>query len=125
VQSAVREVFRILKPGGALLLFEPNMLNPQVAVEKNVRIVGRWLQNSEDETAFFRWPLGALLRRAGFDPVSVEPFDFLHPAVPAPFMGMIDVLGRLLERTPLAREIAGSLLIRAGKPAPPRAMPAV
>jgi len=116
VDGAVREIFRVLKPGGVLALFEPNMLNPQVAVEKNVPVVGRWLQNTEDETAFFRWPLADRLRTAGFHRVSVQPFDFLHPIVPAPLMGVVDGLGRLLEKTPVMREIAGSLLIRAGKP---------
>jgi SAM-dependent methyltransferase len=117
VERALREILRVLKPGGALALFEPNMLNPQVAIEKNVRVIGRLLQNTEDETAFFRWPLTQTLRRAGFDRVSVQPFDFLHPIVPAPLMGAVNALGRMLEKIPVVREIAGSLLIRAGKPA--------
>ncbi|MBN2362046.1 MAG: class I SAM-dependent methyltransferase [Deltaproteobacteria bacterium] len=115
LQPALSEARRVLKPGGLLWFSEPNMLNPQIAVEKNIKPIGRWLQNTPDETAFFRWPLAAALRRAGFARVAVRPFDFLHPALPALLMRPVDRLGRLLERVPLLREITGSLLIEACK----------
>ncbi len=110
------ECFRVLKPGGIIWFSEPNMLNPQIAIEKNVRFIGRLLQDTEDETAFFRWPLTKILRRIGFQDVSVQPFDFLHPIIPNSLIGIFDSVGRLFEKTPFLREISGSLLIYARKP---------
>lgn len=108
--------WRLLKPGGFVWFSEPNMLNPQIAVEKNVRWVGRRLQNTEDETAFFRWSLRRIMERRGFHDVRIEPYDFLHPAVPAPFIGLVDWCGRIMESVPVVREIAGSLHITARRP---------
>ena len=74
------------------------------------------MQNSDDETAFFRWPLKKTLSSIGFENVSVEPFDFLHPAIAGSLINAVDKIGMRLERTPILREISGSLFIRAYKP---------
>lgn len=116
LETCLDEVFRVLRPGGKIIFFEPNMLNPQVALEKNVRFIGERLQNTEDETAFLRWGLGGVLREAGFKEVSVKPFDFLHPGIPEPLIGLMDKLGKVLEAAPLLKEISGSLFITASKP---------
>lgn len=115
VERSLQECWRMLKPGGLLWFSEPNMLNPHIALEKNVRFIGRLLQNTEDETAFFRWSLAKTLRSVGFQHVSIQPFDFLHPIVPRPLIGVVDAVGRAVEKIPLLREISGSLLIRAVK----------
>ena len=117
-ERALRECHRLLCPGGVLWFSEPNMLNPQIALEKNVRVVGRWLQNSEDETAFFRWRVARLLRDIGFIDVEVTPYDFLHPGVPASLWRPLNALGYLLERLPVIREFAGSLIVQARKAKP-------
>jgi SAM-dependent methyltransferase len=107
----------LLKPGGLFLFCEPNMMNPQVAAERNIRPIGKMLQNSEDETAFFRWRLKSRLEQAGFEHVRIMPFDFLHPASPRSVLRVAEKLGRALERLPIVKEIAGSLWITARKPA--------
>lgn len=115
VEAALREIFRVLKPGGAIYFTEPNMLNPQIAVQKNVPWVKRKLGDSPDETAFFRWPLWRLLEETGYQGIRIEPFDFLHPKTPVAFVSRLDSLGRFLESVPLISEFAGSLYIRALK----------
>jgi len=116
VEAAMKESLRVLKSEGMILFSEPNMLNPQIAVEKNVPFIKKALQNSDDETAFFRWKLKNLLIRTGFEAVSVEPFDFLHPAVPKKLIPFMEGIGKIAEKTFLLKEIAGSLLITAFKP---------
>lgn len=114
--SSLGVCLKALKPGGSILFFEPNMMNPQIFLEKNVRFIGKALQNTENETAFFRWGLAVALRASGFERIAVTPFDFLHPLVPSGAVRFFDGLGRMLENTPLLKEISGSLLIKAFKP---------
>lgn len=116
LDRALPELLRVLRPGGRFCFAEPNMLNPQVFVERNVRFIGRWLENSPDETAFTRWGLRRTLARHGLVDVSIRPFDFLYPLTPERLVPVVERVGRLLERTPLVAEIAGSLLVSARKP---------
>lgn len=111
--SALREFTRVLKSGGRFLFSEPNMLNPQVAIEKNVPSIGRRLGTSPDETAFFRWQISSMLRNYGFTDVRVFPFDFLHPGTPDRWIDVVLRMSWVLERLPVIREFAGSLLISA------------
>ncbi len=115
IEKALREIYRVSKPAGTIFLTEPNMLNPQIAVQKNIPWIKRKLGDSPDETAFFRWPLRRLLERTGYRDVRVEPFDFLHPKTPAPLIKGVDMLGCFLENLPVISEFAGSLYIRAVK----------
>jgi SAM-dependent methyltransferase len=115
IEEAIREIYRVLKSGGAIYFTEPNMLNPQIAIQKNVPWVKRKLGDSPDETAFFRWPLRRLLEQNGYHDVRIVPFDFLHPKTPVPLVDGLDSVGRFLESIPVVSEFAGSLYIRAIK----------
>ena len=114
--AAFPEIARVLKPGGCIAFCEPNMMNPQIMVQKNVPPIKRWLGDVPGETAFFRWGLARFLREKGFRNVVVRPFDFLHPNCPVPLIPAVERLGLALERLPVMREIAGSLQISAEKP---------
>ena len=91
------------------------MLNPQIALQKNIPLLKKWAMDSPDETAFFRTRILKTLARHGFTRATAVPFDFLHPAIPGPLLKWVDRPLLLLERVPLVREIAGSLIIGAVK----------
>ncbi len=115
IEKAVTEIFRVLKPGGMIAFTEPNMLNPQIALQKNIPWLKRKLGDSPDETAFFSWKIKKLLNRAGFISVKVMPFDFLHPSVPAKLINPVIGISKIAEKTPFLKAIAGSLFIQAAK----------
>ena len=91
------------------------MLNPQIAVQKNIPWTKRKLGDSPDETAFFRRPLGRLLEQIGYSDIRIDPFDFLHPKPPTPLIDRVNQFGRFLEKMPIVSEFGGSLYIRAAK----------
>lgn len=112
---ALREVHRVLKPGGWCVFSEPNMLNPQIALQKNIGFIKRRVGDSPDETAFFRWEVRRLLRAAGFAEMEIRNFDFLHPFTPLALLNVVAGVGELLEKIPLVRAISGSLIFCARK----------
>jgi len=116
IEAALREFFRVLKTGGSMFFTEPNMLNPQIAVQKNIPFIKKRLGDSPDETAFFRWPLERKLKQHGFTDIRIVPFDFLHPQTPVALIPLVEKTAQVLEKIPGIREIAGSLFIRALKP---------
>lgn len=116
LDQALPQVRDLLKPGGRMAFAEPNMLNPQIAIQKNIPVIKRWLGDSPDETAFVRWRFATRLRRMGFQGVTIRPFDWLHPVTPPSLIDTVSALGRVAERTPLIREFAGSLIISASRP---------
>jgi SAM-dependent methyltransferase len=115
IKEALRDVYRVLKTEGTIYFTEPNMLNPQIAIQKNIPWIKRKLGDSPDETAFFRWPLRRLLEQTGYRDIRIDPFDFLHPKTPGAVIDRVNALGRFLESVPVISEFAGSLYIRAIK----------
>jgi len=116
IKPALTTIFDLLKPGGMMSFAEPNMLNPQIALQKNIPWLKRKMCESPDETAFFRWQIKKLLAKNGFTQIEVTPFDWLHPQTPAPLINAVEKGGLLLEKIPVIREFSGSLHISARKP---------
>lgn len=116
LDAAFRRIHALLRPGGRLVFAEPNMLNPQVWMERRFRHWDRFRYVSPDETAFVRCSLARDLRAHGFDDVRITPFDWLHPSTPAALVPLVAGVGRFVEWLPGLREFAGSLLISARRP---------
>lgn len=115
IDRSLSEMHRVLVPGGRIAFSEPNMLNPHIFLQKNIPYLKRLAGDSPDETAFMRWAFKQTLERAGFEEIQITPYDFLHPQVPVALIKAVSTIGFALERTPLIREIAGSLIISARK----------
>ena len=117
IRPALARIYSLLKPGGRFSFAEPNMLNPQIWIERKF---SRWRTVfwyiSPDETAFTRWDIKRLMEQVGLRDVVVIPFDWLHPATPRALIPLVGGMGACMERTPLVREFAGSLAIRGVRP---------
>lgn len=111
IDTALREFARLLHPGGGIMFTEPNMLNPQIFLQKNIPLLKRLAGDSPDETAFFRHTLAKSLSEAGFCNISIRPFDFLHPGLPGEVIPTARKIAARLETIPVLREFAGSLEI--------------
>lgn len=113
LDQALARMRDLLKPGGRIAFAEPNMLNPQIALTKNIPFLKRLAGDSPDETAFVAPWLARDLRRAGFGDIAIAPFDWLHPSTPTALIGLVQRAGGLAERLPVVRAFAGSLIISA------------
>jgi 2-polyprenyl-3-methyl-5-hydroxy-6-metoxy-1,4-benzoquinol methylase len=116
ITLALAEIFHLLKPGGIIAFAEPNMLNPQILLQKNIPWIKKRVGDSPDETAFFHKQMQSLLQQAGFEIIEVTPLDWLHPAIPAIAIKLFQRIELDLEKIPLVREFAGSLYITARRP---------
>jgi len=115
LDDALKEFYRVLKPGGSFYFTEPNMMNPQIAIQKTFPFVKRFMGDSPDETAFFRWRLKEKIEEYGFTDIEINAFDFLHPSIPKFLVSFVNHLNSILESIPFVAEIAGSLYIEARK----------
>jgi len=114
LESALKNITRLLKAGGWSVFAEPNMLNPQVFAERTF-LRNRLSYVSPDETAFVHWLLRKKMLEVGFEEIEITPFDWLHPYTPKKLINFINKVGYLFEKLPMIKEFSGSLLIRVSK----------
>lgn len=115
LDRALSEFYRILRSEGTFYFTEPNMLNPQIALQKNIPYLKKMMGDSPHETAFIRWGLKNKLAKHGFKNIVIRPFDWLHPSTPERFIPAVECFGHIIEELPVAREFSGSLEIRCSK----------
>lgn len=115
LKKALKEIYRVLKPGGEIFFTEPNLLNPVIYLGLNIELLREKMEFSPDETAFIRWSLEKEIKKAGFKNVKVLNYDFLHPNTPTSLIPFMDYVGSVAENMPLIKEFSGSLIIHAKK----------
>lgn len=113
IDDSLAKMYSMLSNGGYITFAEPNMLNPQVLLERKFRRFFPYV--SPDETALIRGKIKKQLYDTGFKDVMITPFDWLHPAVPEILIKFITTVGIILELIPLVKQFSGSLLIQARK----------
>lgn len=66
-----------------MVFAEPNMINPQIFVQKNIPFIKKWLGDSPDETAINRWEFSKLLAHIGFNQINIFRMTFYILLCPA------------------------------------------
>jgi ubiquinone/menaquinone biosynthesis C-methylase UbiE len=139
-RRALREVHRVLRPGGVLLIFSPNRRYPFEThgsfVKGTTRRIPHYVplvpyiplpiaRTVMDFWARNYWPgeLRSLVRQAGFDIThtdyvwqTFEGISNNQPAVIARTKGLLRLLSRTCERVPVLRTLGVSQVIVARKP---------
>src|SRR5206468_9601873 len=66
LDDALETAYKLLRPGGHFSFAEPNLLNPQVFLERRLSFLPMFSHVSPDETAFVRWSFARALARHGY-----------------------------------------------------------
>lgn len=114
-KKCLKECLRVLRTGGQIFFTEPNIVNPQVFIEKKVPFIKKMAGHSPDELAFYRKDIEKTLEGLSYEKIKVKNFDFLHPATPKFLCDTVNALSRILEKIPFIKEVSGSLIINAKK----------
>lgn len=112
IDKIFKELQNVVRGSARFIFFEPNLLNPEVWLEKKIKPIGFLLQNSPTEIAFYKWKIKKKLQNLGCKQVEVIPFDFLHPIIPKILTPIMEKIGNFLEKIPFIKEISGSLIIK-------------
>lgn len=124
--NALREQWRVLRPGGVIVVEVPNKFTAYTVAKRLLMRLGRWAPGWETE--YSPRQLRSLLSGVGFDVIDTRGWDFLilramrkirrrlgYPDSPP--LAVATAIRRKLETNPLVVHICLSLVMAARKPA--------
>ena len=115
LDEAFRNMLTLLKPGGKLIFLEPNIYNPYVHLIFSYAPLRKMAHLEPDEMAFSKTFISEKLKATGYTGIQVEYKDFLLPGIPEFLVQPSIMLGDVLEKIPVVRNISQSIFISALK----------
>ena len=105
-------VFKTLKPGGRLVLFETNPWNPWLRLKRRVGLAG-----GDTRRLLTRTQLYELISEVGFIQVFSVFHDFVYGLLARRlFRRLVKISSVIMENMPLVQGFAGSIIVHARKP---------
>lgn len=111
IDRVKKEMLRILKPGGLVFFYEPNILNPVVFIIKTNRFLEKIVGDSPNETAIN--PLTVKRHLKGFRIVNISTTEFIWPLsfLSKNILIKIDKASQVLSYVPVVKYLGGSVQI--------------
>ena len=115
VEKVKKEIDRILKPGGYVYFYEPNLLNPVVFLIKSIPYIKKKAGDSPDELAINPLSIGDYFD--GYNVIECKTTEFVPilSSIPDNWAKKIDICSRFLERVPLVNFVGGSVVFAVQK----------
>ena len=105
------ETYRVLKTNGYIVALVPNILNPIHYGRARNLIYRKAFKETSHSLDFTRWQWQAILEATGFKEVVIKPISFDSPHTPMFLVKPTLLISNILERIPVIKEFAGTLLI--------------
>jgi len=111
LRKALKEIYRVTKKGGVIVLDFPNKHCPWFKLLKNKFGV----ENHIHDHFFSAKELTCLFKEVGFSNIDSRKIMFTHYTFPSRLLGLYRVLDALGERTPLIKEMAAIVICKGVK----------
>jgi 2-polyprenyl-3-methyl-5-hydroxy-6-metoxy-1,4-benzoquinol methylase len=106
-----------IKPGGGLLVFEPNPWNPYFQVHRiGRRILSIFCKDKLNTRSLNRIEVFSILSEIGYTQINALPYDFLYAPIPKFLLWPAKHISIIMENFPYIRNFAGSVCIWARNP---------
>lgn len=105
----------LLKDKGKIIFLEPNIYNPYVYLIFSYAPLRKATHLEPDEMAFSKRLVSEKLAKAGYSNIKVEYKDFLLPGIPDFLISPSVVVGDVLEKIPVVKNVSQSIFISASK----------
>ncbi|MDB5283777.1 MAG: Methyltransferase type 12 [Bacteroidota bacterium] len=115
LDEAFVNMLHLLKPEGKIIFLEPNIYNPYVYLIFSYDYLRKKTHLEPDEMAFSKSWVSAKLLKAGYKDIKVEYKDFLLPGIPDALITPSVVIGDVLEKIPVLKNVSQSIFISAKK----------
>ena len=110
---ALKNLYKLLNPGGKIIFIEPNIYNPYCALIFKFKSLRKLANLEPDEMAFSASFINKKLIKVGFKNIETKYKDFLIPGVPSWSVQPLITVGNFFEKTPLIKKMAQSIFITA------------
>lgn len=105
------EMCRILRKGGYLGAFVPNLINPWHLCRAKVQLYRHITREISQSVDYARWEWGKLLEGYGLKLICAKPIEFTSPYLPQSVLSVCTKVSEVLEALPIVKELAGTIMV--------------